>query len=78
MGGLVRDNIPEEEVSDFASHLAWINPKSVSVFELDNGILRCVQDKDGIIEDNYLNKAYKKNSEEYLELLNYYEDEDEE
>ena len=78
MGGLVRDNIPEEEVSDFASHLAWINPKSVSVFELNNGILRCVQDKDGIIEDNYLNKAYKKNSEEYLELLNYYEDEDEE
>ena len=32
--------------------------------------------KDGIIEDNYLNKAYKKNSEEYLSLLNYYEDEE--
>ena len=76
MGGLVRDNIPEEEVSDFASHSAWINPKLVSVFELDNGTLRCVQDEDGIIEDNYLNKAYKKNSEEYLELLNYYEDEE--
>lgn len=60
----------------FTSHPAWINPKSVSVFELDNGILRCVQDADGIIEDNYLNKAYKKNSEEYLELLNYYEDEE--
>lgn len=76
MGGLVRDNIPEEEVSGFASHSAWINPKSVSVFELDNGTLRCVQDEDGIIEDNYLNTAYKKNSEEYLELLNYYEDEE--
>lgn len=76
MGGLVRDNIPEEEVSDFASHSAWINPKLVSVFELDNGTLRCVQDEDGIIEDNYLNTAYKKNSEEYLKLLNYYEDEE--
>lgn len=76
MGGLVRDNIPEEEVFDFASHSAWINPKLVSVFELDSGTLRCVQDEDGIIEDNYLNKAYKKNSEEYLELLNYYEDEE--
>ena len=76
MGGLVRDNIPEEEVSDFASHSAWINPKLVSVFELDNGTLRRVQDEDGIIEDNYLNTAYKKNSEEYLELLNYYEDEE--
>ncbi len=76
MGGLVRYNIPKEEASDFASHSAWINPKLVSVFELDNGTLRCVQDTDGIIEDNYLNRAYKKNSEEYLKLLNYYEDEE--
>ena len=76
MGGLVKDNIPEEEACDFASHPAWIDPKLVSIFELENGTSRCIQDKDGIIEDNYLNKAYKKNSEEYLELLNYYEDEE--
>ena len=76
MGGLVRGNIPQTRISDFASHLAWIDPKSVSVFELDNGNLRRIQDDDGIIEDNYLNKAYKKNSEEYLKLLNYYEDEE--
>ncbi len=74
MGGLVRDNIPENEVKEFASHSAWIDPKLVSVFELEDGTIRCIQDKDGIIEDNYLNKAYKKNSEEYLELLNYYEE----
>lgn len=76
MGGLVKNHITEEEKTNFASHSAWINPKLVSVFELDDGILRSVQDADGIIEDNYLNKAYKKNSEEYLELLNYYEDEE--
>lgn len=76
MGGLVRHNIPEDDISCFASHSAWINPKHVSIFELDNGNLRCIQDADGIIKDNYLNKAYKKNSEEYLELLNYYEDEE--
>lgn len=76
MGGLVRDNIPQKNILDFASHSAWINPKLVSIFELDNGDIRRVQDEDGIIEDNYLNKAYKKNSEEYLKLLNYYEDEE--
>lgn len=76
MGGLVRDDIPQKKILDFASHSAWINPKLVSIFELDNGDIRRVQDEDGIIEDNYLNKAYKKNSEEYLELLNYYEDEE--
>lgn len=76
MGGLVRDNISEKEATELASHSAWINPKSLSVFELHDGTLRSVQDEDGIIEDNYLNKAYKKNSEEYLQLLNYYEDEE--
>lgn len=76
MGGLVKNHITEEEKPNFASHYAWINPKLVSVFELDDGILHSVQDADGIIEDNYLNKAYKKISEEYLKLLNYYEDEE--
>lgn len=76
MGGLVRDNIPPKNILDFASRSAWINPKLVSVFELDNGSIRRIQDTDGIIEDNYLNRAYKKNSEEYLDLLNYYEDEE--
>ena len=76
MGGLVRNNIPPKDIFDFASFSAWINPKLVSVFELDNGSIRRIQDSDGIIEDNYLNRAYKKNSEEYLNLLNYYEDEE--
>lgn len=76
MGGLVKHNIPEREIPEFASHSAWIDPKLVSIFELDNGSLRRIQDADGIIEDNYLNQAYKKNSEEYLELLKYYEDEE--
>ena len=76
MGGLVKENIPKKKISDFASNAAWINPHLVSIFELDNGNIRRIQDKDGIIEDNYLNKAYKKNSEEYLNLLNYYEDEE--
>mgnify|MGYP002444476810 CR=1 FL=1 len=75
MGGLVGHNISMEEKERFQSHNAWISPASVSVFELHEGTLRCIQDEDGIIEDNYLNKAYKKNSEEYLSLLNYYDEE---
>lgn len=76
MGGLVRSNIQEDDAKEFSSYSAWIDPELVSVFELEDGTIRCIQDEDGIIEDNYLNKAYKKNSEEYLELLNYYEDEE--
>ncbi len=76
MGGLVKNNIPQDKAENFPSHAAWIKPQTVSVFEIENGSIRRIQDKDGIIEDNYLNKAYKKNSEEYLSLLNYYEDEE--
>lgn len=76
MGGLVKKSIPEKEKDSFPSCQAWINPKEVSVFEIAEDGLKRIQDEDGIIEDNYLNKAYKKNSEEYLSLLNYYEDEE--
>ena len=76
MGGLVKDNIPEDERNKFASCQAWIDPKKVSIYEIHEGSLKSIQDEDGIIEDNYLNKAYKENSAEYLSLLNYFEDEE--
>ena len=76
MGGLVENNIPEEVRKNLDSKGAWIDPKKVSIYEIHEGTLRCIQDEDGIIEDNYLNQAYKENSAEYLSLLNYYEDEE--
>lgn len=74
MGGLVKDKIASEESESFLSHRSWIDPHQVSVYEIHDGYLKCIQDEDGIIEDNYLNQAYKENSSEYLALLDYYED----
>ena len=74
MGGLVGKNIPEEKKGAFPSFASWINPSLVSVYEIHDGTIKCIQDEDGIIEDNYLNQAYKKNSDEYLSLLDYYEE----
>ena len=76
MGGLVRDKIPEDKHNKFESSHAWIDPKKVSIYEIHDGTLKCIQDEDGIIEENYLNQAYKENSAEYLSLLNYYDDEE--
>lgn len=75
MGGLINDNITDKERDTFPTHKSWINPERVSIYEIHDGKLKCIQDEDGIIEDNYLNQAYKENSSEYLSLLNYYEDE---
>ena len=76
MGGLVGDKIPKKEQSTIASFPAWIKPSEVSIYEIHDGTIKSIQDKDGIIEDNYLNQAYKENSDEYLNMLNYYDDEE--
>ena len=76
MGGLVKDKVPSDKATNFSSYLSWVNPRQVSVYEIHDGYLKRIQDEDGIIEDNYLNQAYKENSSEYLSLLNYYEDEE--
>ncbi len=76
MGGLVGDKIPDDEKSRIASASGWINPSEVSIFEIHDGTIKSIQDEDGIIEDNYLNQAYKENSNEYLSMLNYYDDEE--
>ena len=76
MGGLVGAKIPTDTKQNFQSGQSWIDPKKVSVYEVYDGELRMIQDEDGIIGDNYLNQAYKENSREYLQLLNYYDDEE--
>lgn len=77
MGGLVKEKIPDENKKEFASNKSWIDPNLVSIYEIHEGTLEKIQDEDGIIEDNYLNKAYKANSSEYMSLLNYYEENEE-
>lgn len=76
MGGLVGENIPIDEAMTFPSFNSWIDPAYVSIYEIHDGRIKCIQDEDGIIEDNYLNQAYKENSSEYLSMLNYYDDEE--
>lgn len=77
MGGLVNLAISQNKRLGFNSSSAWIKPENVSIYEIEDGKLRCIQDKDGIIEDNYLNQAYKEVSSEYLSLLEYYDDDEE-
>lgn len=77
MGKLVEKNIPKNKLSEFADCCrSWVSPKDVGVYEIEEGFIRCIQDEEGIIEDNYLNEAYKENAAEYMSLLNYYEDEE--
>lgn len=73
MGGIVGNDVPEKTKKTIQSNMAWISPDLVSIYEVQNGGLVRVQDEDGLLEDNYLNKSYKALSSEYLRLLQHYE-----
>ena len=59
---LVKEKITAINSNSFLSHRSWVEPHQVSVYEIHDGYLKCIQDEDGIIEDNYLNLAFKENS----------------
>ena len=75
MGGLVHDKIDDSVKENLCSAHSWIDPKMVSIYEIHSGELVRIQDEDGIIDDNYLNKAYKEITSEYLSLLEFYDEE---
>lgn len=70
MGGLVEKNIDDK--SGFESYSAWINPQLVSIYEFHDGELKPLQDNDGLLNDNYINKSYKQITNEYMKLLTHY------
>lgn len=73
MGGLVGSRISDTQKERMLSHDVWIDPKMVSVYELHEGELVSIQDEDGILLNNYLNKAHQQIASEYLAMLSYYE-----
>lgn len=75
MGKLVEPKLPTDVDKRIRAHRgSWISPVKVGIYEISKGGIVPIQDEDGIIEDNYLNKAYKDNTAEYLNLLNYFDD----
>ena len=76
LGGLVEGNIPKDEQDEFQSKSSWIDPKSVSVWEIEDGCIRDIQDKDNIISENYFDTKMTELTDEYFQILNYYQDEE--
>ncbi|MDF2933421.1 MAG: uncharacterized protein K0R36_2752 [Chryseobacterium sp.] len=82
MGGLVNNQSMEVEEKQeffnnkFLSRKSWINPKMISIWELEDGNIRSIQDKDNIISENYFDKKMTELTDEYYQLLNYYKDEE--
>lgn len=76
LGGLVKKNIPDNEQNEFQSKSSWIDPKLVSVWEIEDGEIRGIQDKDNIIAGNYFDIKMTELTDEYFQILNFYQDEE--
>lgn len=71
LGGLVGNKLSHKNID---SREGWIAPKYVAVYEIHDGKLESIQDEDGLLNNNYLNRAYKKISNEYMTMLAHYGD----
>ena len=69
LGGIVKDKV---SVDNLRSYEGWISPQYVAVYEIHDGELKSIQDEDGLLDNNYLNRASKKISNEYMSMLAYY------
>jgi predicted ATPase len=81
MGYLVNSQLQGDEKQEylknnFLSEQSWINPKLVSIFEIEDGTLRTIQDKDNIITENYFDQKMTELTDEYYLMLNYYKNEE--
>ena len=81
LGHLVNSQLKNEEkneylANEFLSKQSWIDPKSVSIWEIEDGELRSIQDKDNIIAENYFDLKMTELTDEYCQILNYYKNEE--
>lgn len=74
-GYLVKDKMPEEEQRELASRLSWINPASVSAYEITpEGTLRSIKnEKTGTIGKQYFKRVMNEVMDEYYSMLEYLE-----
>lgn len=86
MGYLVKDKMSVEEQADVECRSSWINPKSVSVWEIKDGCLKgvdgklnaTIQQEDGLIGNNYFDSNMKEIMDDFYKMLNYYGDDNDE
>ncbi len=82
LGSLVSKQIKNKKIKDeflsneYLSKNSWINPQLVSMWEIKDGEIRGIQDKDGILSENYFDKKMTEITDEYFQMLNYYNDEE--
>jgi predicted ATPase len=73
LGELVKSKINNaSEKEKIKCENALVNPKYVSIYEIHNGILKRIQQDDGLISKNYFDEKMKELMDDFYKMLNYY------
>lgn len=74
MGYLVKDKMPKDEQGEMLSKTAWINPEDISIYQIKEGGVISVKDKETkVVGEHYFNGIMGAIMDEYYEMLNYFE-----
>ncbi|MDR2123037.1 MAG: ATP-binding protein [Flavobacteriaceae bacterium] len=73
MAGLVYDKMDEKDKQKLTCRKSIISPQKISIYEIEEGALKNIQDKEGSIGENYFDEQMKKLMDDYYLMLNYYE-----
>ncbi|MCG8894734.1 ATP-binding protein [Tenacibaculum finnmarkense] len=65
------DRIPTQLKSKLSCLNSKINPKEISVYELSNGKISCIQQENGLIGDNFFDKKMKEVMDDFYLMLNF-------
>ncbi|MFI3322810.1 MAG: AAA family ATPase [Rikenellaceae bacterium] len=73
VGGLVKDNIPSEISDKLPSKPYWVDPKSVSIWQItdEGGIVSIQNEKMNTVSKQYLNDSMNDVMNEYFSMLKY-------
>lgn len=72
MGFLIKNN-QEVQLHDFPTFKAWIAPEKVSIWQIEDGRLINLKEKDtGLLRHHYFNDSMNKLTHEFMDMLDYY------
>lgn len=72
MASIIFNKITENEKSKLLCYKSKINPEDISIYEIKNGKLKCIQGEDGLIGENFFDKKMKEVMDEFYVMLNHY------
>ncbi|MDR0566559.1 MAG: ATP-binding protein [Prevotellaceae bacterium] len=74
LGGLVGKKMKAPDREKLKCKNSFINPRAASIYELHDGVLKSIQQDDGLISANYFDAKMKELMDDFYVMLNYYEE----